>query len=247
MIVIPLAYIVATCPPGRKVALAGCPERSVKVLVVVLEPGRPMPPPALRFLPAPGVGLLPSPVAGLLPSPVAGLLPSPVAGLLPSPAAGLLPSPAAGLLPSPVAGLLPNPVAGLLPSPVAGLLPSPVAGLLPSPVAGLLPSPVAGLLPSPVAGLLTTPVFGLLSPGAGRLGGDLGAGAAFTCGAGLEGALVFFWSPQASAEKIIRTKSTVEFFRILLFGMFSLLTISCSSESFLCAFTGQNVIELEIP
>jgi len=187
----------------------------VKVLVVGLEPGCPMPPPALRFLPIPVAGLLPIPVAGLLPIPVAGLLPIPVAGLLPIP------------------------VAGLLPIPVAGLLPIPVAGLLPSPVAGLLPSPVAGLLPSPVAGLL--------SPGAGRLGADLGAGAAFTCGAGLDGALVFFWSPQASAEKISRTKSSVDFFRILLFGMFNLLTIFFSSESFLCDFTGQNVIVLETP
>lgn len=105
--------------------------------------------------------------------------------------------------------------------------------------------------PAPVVGLLTTPVFVLLNAGAGRLGADLGAGAAFTCGAGLEGAVVifwvFFWSPQASAEKISRTKSTVEFFRVLLFGMFNLLTISYSSESFLCDFTGQNVIELEIP
>jgi hypothetical protein len=96
-------------------------------------------------------------------------------------------------------------------------------------------------------GLLPIPVAGLLSPGAGRLGANLGAGAAFTCGAGLAGALVFFWSPQANAEKISRTKSTVEFFRILLFGMFNLLTIFYSSESFLCDFTGQNVIELEIP
>jgi hypothetical protein len=47
----------------------------------------------------------------------------------------------------------------------------------------------------------------------------------------LGGALVFFWAPQASAEKIISTKSTVEFFRIRLFSMFNLLTISCSSES----------------
>jgi hypothetical protein len=106
---------------------------------------------------------------------------------------------------------------------------------------------VLALLPIPVVGLLTTPVLPLLNAGAGRLGVDLGAGAAFTCGAGLEGALVFFWSPQASAEKISRTKSTVEFFKILLFGMFNLLMISCSSESFLCDFTGQNVIESEIP
>jgi hypothetical protein len=102
--------------------------------------------------------------------------------------------------------------------------------------------------PAPVVGLLTTLVFVLLNAGAGRLGADLGAGAALTCGAGLGGgALVFFWSPQASAEKISRTKSTVEFFRILLFGMFNLLTNFYSSESFFCDFTGQNVIELEIP
>jgi hypothetical protein len=97
-------------------------------------------------------------------------------------------------------------------------------------------------------GLLTTLVFVLLNAGAGRLGADLGAGAALTCGAGLGGgALVFFWSPHASAEKISRTKSTIEFLRVRLFGMFNLLTLSCSSESFLRDFTGQNVIELEIP
>jgi hypothetical protein len=109
---------------------------------------------------------------------------------------------------------------------------------------------VVALLLTPVVGLLPSPVLVLLSAGAGRLGTDLGAGADFTCAAGLEGAgvfSVFFWSPQASVEKISRTNSTIEFFRILLFGMFSLLMISCSSESFFCDFTGQNVIELEIP
>jgi hypothetical protein len=114
---------------------------------------------------------------------------------------------------------------------------------------GLLPIPVAGLLPTPVAGLFPTPVLVLLIPVAGRLGAGAGlaAGAAFTFGAGLGGAVVFFSSPQASAEDTIRTKSTVDFFRILLFTMFSLLTISCSSESFLCDFAGRKVSELEIP
>jgi mevalonate kinase len=51
------------------------------------------------------------------------------------------------------------------------------------------------------------------------------AGAAL-CGAGLGGALLFFWSPQASAEDIIRTKITVNLKRILLFVMFKLLVIS---------------------
>jgi hypothetical protein len=75
-----------------------------------------------------------------------------------------------------------------------------------------------------------------------------GAGAAFTCAAGLGGgALVFFWSPQASAEKIIRTKITVDFLMIPLFSMSSLLKISCSSESFLCDFTIDNGGKLEIP
>jgi len=159
-----------------------------------------------------------------------------------------VPTLVAGLLPIPVAGLLPIPVAGLLPTPVVALLPTPVVGLLPAPVASLLPTPVVALLPTPVVLLLTTPVLVLLSPGAGRLGTDLDAGAAFTCGVALGGgALVFFWSPQASAEKISRTKSSVDFFRILLFGMFNLLTIFFSSESFLCDFTGQNVIVLETP
>jgi hypothetical protein len=44
------------------------------------------------------------------------------------------------------------------------------------------------------------------------------------------GALVFFWSPQASAEEIIRAKNIVNFFSMLLFGMFKLLTISFPSE-----------------
>jgi predicted membrane protein len=62
------------------------------------------------------------------------------------------------------------------------------------------------------------------------------------------GALVFFWSPQASAENIIRTKSTITFFGILLLSMFNLLTISCASEeSFLCDFTVENAGKLEIP
>jgi hypothetical protein len=78
----------------------------------------------------------------------------------------------------------------------------------------------------------------------------LGAGAALTCAAGLAGggAVVFFWSPaQASAEKIIRTKTTVDFLMIPLFSMFNLLTISCSSESFLCDFTIDNGGKLELP
>jgi hypothetical protein len=76
----------------------------------------------------------------------------------------------------------------------------------------------------------------------------LAAGAAFAFAAGLGGgAAAFFWSPQASAEDIIRTKITVAFFRIHLFSMFNLLKISCWSESFLSDFTGQNVSELEIP
>ena len=167
---------------------------------------------------------------------------------MPPRALTFVPTLVAGLLPIPVAGLLPAPVASLLPTPVVALLPTPVVGLLPAPVASLLPTPVVALLPTPVVLLLTTPVLVLLSPGAGRLGTDLDAGAAFTCGAGLGGgALVFFWSPQASAEKISRTKSSVDFFRILLFGMFNLLTIFFSSESFLCDFTGQNVIVLETP
>ena len=104
------------------------------------------------------------------------------------------------------------------------------------------PPPLGPCEIAPPVGLLTTPVLVLVTAGAGRLGADLGAGADLTCAAGLEGAgafSVFFWSPQASVEKISRTKSTVEFFRILLFGMFSLLMISCSSEPFLCDFTGQ--------
>jgi hypothetical protein len=44
-----------------------------------------------------------------------------------------------------------------------------------------------------------------------------------------------------------RTKSRVDFLRILLFGMFNLLMISCSSESFLCDFTVENGWKLKIP
>jgi hypothetical protein len=64
----------------------------------------------------------------------------------------------------------------------------------------------------------------------------LAAGAGFVWTAGLAGAacllgaLVFFWSPQASAEHIISTKSNVDFFRILLLSMFNLLTMSCSFD-----------------
>jgi uncharacterized membrane protein YphA (DoxX/SURF4 family) len=63
----------------------------------------------------------------------------------------------------------------------------------------------------------------------------LGAGAGFTWAAGLAGAacllgaLVFFWSPQASAEKSTRTKNTIDFFRIVLFGMSNLLMVFHSS------------------
>jgi hypothetical protein len=62
--------------------------------------------------------------------------------------------------------------------------------------------------------------------GRGLVAGLLGAAAGL-----LGGALVFFWAPQASAEKIISTKGTVEFFRIRLFSMFNLPTICCSFES----------------
>ena len=85
----------------------------------------------------------------------------------------------------------------------------------------------------------------------GRLGAGvcLDAGAAFACGAGLGagGALVFPWLPQASTEKIIKTKSTVAFLMTPLFGMLRSLAISCSSESFLCDFTDENGGKSEIP
>jgi hypothetical protein len=77
----------------------------------------------------------------------------------------------------------------------------------------------------------------------------LAAGAVFTCGADLGGgAVVFFWSPaQAKVEKISRTKITVNFLMISLFGMSNLLTISQSSESFVCDFTIENGRKLKIP
>jgi hypothetical protein len=84
----------------------------------------------------------------------------------------------------------------------------------------------------------------------GRAAGWTGLAAGLAAGwAGLEGAgaPVFFWSPQASAEKIIRTKITVDFLMIPLFSMFKLLMISCSSESFLCDFTIDNGGKLQIP
>src|ERR1035437_1276180 len=147
---------------------------------------------------------------------------------------------------------VPRRVAGCcVPRRVAGCcVPRRVAGCcVPGRVAGCMPGRVAGCVPGPVpvrraCGCRCCCGVGRLGAGAG-----LGAGAALTCGAGLGGggALVFFWSPPASGEKIIRTKSTVDFFRILLFGMFKILTISYSCESFLCDFTVENGEKLGIP
>jgi hypothetical protein len=67
-------------------------------------------------------------------------------------------------------------------------------------------------------------------------------------GAGLGGGLGFFSAPQASAADIIRTKITINFMRILLFGMFKLLTISYSAKSILLyAFTIENGGKSETP
>jgi hypothetical protein len=229
---IPLAWMSAILPLGRRLIWAVPPPLSWTFWTVRRGP---------------------IPVVGLLPIVVVGLLPIVVVGLLPIVVVGLLPIVVVGLLPIVVVGLLPIVVVGLLPIVVVGLLPIVVVGLLPIVVVGLLPIVVVGLLPIVVVGLLLAPVFVLLIAGAGRLGVEvclgagalftcgagrlgawacLGAGALFTCGAGLEGALFFFWSPQASAEKITRSKSAIDFFRILLFSMFNLLMFFYSSRSF---------------